>query len=557
MKEHKNIIDQLKNDDVYYKFSLDNLGREIVKKVLNLDTLNIDFSDFADQIDKNMLFMNSLKPESIEINNFSDIAKEFLHVKNAPADEFAYFCLEVKKLKKILNENISELEKQKKEINKSETIRIRLFEEYIARNKSYKEDLRQYLSNDIFLDVDRRSKIDKNGNHLGRTNYTINFLDYKINQAAGVNEDFLKIEHKLVHLPVPDFQKLFRLYNEDRVKFYTNLPSKFFIERIEKYLDKKEISNYFIYRRKETIEKLLTFFKTKDFFSFNTIVTLQIEGLFSDFSQMLGNEKNEKGSITSIVNNLGNEELLFGYEYFGYIFPIVRNDIAHGNYYIKHDDEQQYQYMHIDLLLDLCFIMEIFEQENIIFNKCIKYLKDFGKINPVDKLQLHIANYLNKNDKPNKGNRPQSGIDFEDILSHYGIDFEAIKEELCSDEFFAKFENFLLTHPDMIMEKDLQFEYKYNMKPMNLYDCIGELIKYKYISPQVGERFRDTLNSIHSCYKKYMKEFLPKKRLEKLENLSCEEKRKFDNITIDNFENLPTITFEEYFKNFYQNNCEK
>ncbi|NCS34315.1 MAG: hypothetical protein GPJ14_08430 [Microcystis aeruginosa G11-01] len=140
-------------------------------------------------------------------------------------------------------------------------------------------------------------------------------------------------------------------------------------EKLETLISKSHILD----KRKQVIHTMLSHFEKKDYISFVSMVPLQIEGIFEDICRELGASESELG-ISSLNKKLEiiDEKInsLLSFEYYSFIFPVLRNLVAHGGL-VGGDLEETA----IKLMLDLYPVCLLADSNDLPINRAIQVLK--------------------------------------------------------------------------------------------------------------------------------------------------------------------------------------
>ncbi|AFA49351.1 hypothetical protein Awo_c25950 [Acetobacterium woodii DSM 1030] len=95
--------------------------------------------------------------------------------------------------------------------------------------------------------------------------------------------------------------------------------------------------------------------------------------MFSDYMDII--EVGRKGnSITDKLGYLNKKEHLWGYIYYAFDFPNIRNNIAHGDII-----ETDLKEVASDILLDLVYIVKMIDSQDLEYKKVIDFLEEIDK----------------------------------------------------------------------------------------------------------------------------------------------------------------------------------
>ncbi|MDX8130462.1 hypothetical protein QLH52_24470 [Methylomonas sp. OY6] len=190
--------------------------------------------------------------------------------------------------------------------------------------------------------------------------------------------------NKFMDLPASDYRDLVKECKSSPEKFkeyataYINGASSEFPSVREKLADLVQKS-HILFDRKQVIETMLRHFDEKDYISFVSMAPLQIEGIFADICREIGVSEKQL-DISSLNDKLQHIDerirRFFFFEYYAFLFPVLRNQVAHGGLV---DGEFEDTALH--LMLDLLPVCELTVSEDLPVMHALKILKDSAKNN--------------------------------------------------------------------------------------------------------------------------------------------------------------------------------
>ena len=188
--------------------------------------------------------------------------------------------------------------------------------------------------------------------------------------------NYNEIDNKFLDLPMSDFSSLQDLYNDDFERF-KKFVSSYIAEKkiVDRILDEVN-KNHFLVKKIETIKRIIDAYSVKDFFIFDNLVPLFIEGVFADICLALGISQNalNASSLNDKLDKIRDiVKYPIIYEYFAFTFPIVRNKIAHGD--LQTNDDEYNANM---LLLDLLSVVRFANDDKLPFNEYRKKIDDLA-----------------------------------------------------------------------------------------------------------------------------------------------------------------------------------
>ena len=293
---------------------------------------------------------------------------------------------------------------------------------YAKKNGKLIDELCSYVANDLDAEAVRQAR----NNCLyfsGLDNLTI--LETKADHTTlgSLNE----LSNKFGELPVQEFYDALALFHSDKVAFY-KWAEEYLNSRLNALQDLITDNQWFTFR-KDILLKAIDFYTKGAYQVSNSIVSLQIEGIITDVLICLGADPKglEHQQITNKVHALYEHNVnFFDEEYYSFIFPVIRNRIAHGGAHTTQKEDA------IMLLLDLSRICKFAAEEPSL---------------PINTLAQIIAHYTYAQTKEEKGKS----------LYDYAI-YIANNKDLIKPEFylFQKEEDSLISD---IRETDVMWEW--------------------------------------------------------------------------------------------------
>lgn len=161
----------------------------------------------------------------------------------------------------------------------------------------------------------------------------------------------------------------------------------YIIERLEKLIS----GHHQLNKREEILKQLIEAYSQDKFLLFSNAAPLQIEGIFNDYFLELGIEPAElnTAALHKKLDILSDKDKNFNhYEYYKFVFPVLRNKVAHGNLYSGNSELTTGM-----LLLDLSHICRVITKtERIKINRALRYLKEYMQRPDKNNLLLAVLN---------------------------------------------------------------------------------------------------------------------------------------------------------------------
>lgn len=325
------------------------------------------------------------KFEVVNLNNNSTpdeyihyILFELMKLKQIPRDAFIQITKDCINDIRDIDELIKKYSVDKKALDKDKEIEGKRYKDklliyYIKKLKTAKNDIVDFLSKKSQKHSINIS-IPKADNILIARDYRYHFRENRMPFAI---ENLNEITHKIDFVNIPDFYSLFNLYKEDSKKFYSHLKQKYPAKKFISDIKKRITSNHILNDRSEILNQLLKFYSTKKLNIFINLIPQQIEGLLYDLALELGVKKEtlKNSSVSEKAEHIKRHMPMFNdyiFEYFHFVFPQIRNKIAHGMK-IKEDISN----LSYSLLLDLNKLTELICSTKVKSNKAIQSLKNY------------------------------------------------------------------------------------------------------------------------------------------------------------------------------------
>ena len=354
--------------------------KKIIPEIFDYQTFN----------EKRIFFIKKIKWNNDEIpSNEIDFHKfictKILRFKSLPREEFINIFNECQSDLEEINQVKSKYEADLKELNKNKEI----------EGKKYKKDLLIYYINKLeqaesgITSYIRKGLMETSfNNSVGQKKSIWSLVDYRYEYRNSrifyAVENLNEISNKIQFVNLPRFFELLQIYKKDSKKFYSilkrNHPAKEFIQKIKKRINQNHILN----KRKSILTELLKSYENRKYELFLNICPQQIEGLLYDLAIEAGikPESLKTSSVSDKAQLLKDKTEFFhdiNYEYYRFVFPVIRNRIAHGLGISENLPDNSYS-----LLLDLNQITKLICSQKLKTNKARILLEK-----AVEKKDLH------------------------------------------------------------------------------------------------------------------------------------------------------------------------
>ncbi|MDR0868752.1 MAG: hypothetical protein LBP75_09835 [Planctomycetota bacterium] len=227
--------------------------------------------------------------------------------------------------------------------------------------------------------------------------------------------------------------------------FLYNIESKKYCNAILDTVGK----NFILCSRQEVIEDALNLFQNKRYASFISIASIQIEGFVTDYLREIGIDNLKRAAVTEKLHILRNRDGLSEYIYYAFDFPILRNEIAHG-------DIVNSVRTACELLMDIHHFVKILsgkdESRKPLYKNWLQcFVKRFHAVSSeLDKAKLLISEFDCKNKNANPSTEYLTRLLNQDVNDGL-IAFYDIKAGLEAIKGFAHSKDFI----NSILDNDL------------------------------------------------------------------------------------------------------
>lgn len=174
----------------------------------------------------------------------------------------------------------------------------------------------------------------------------------------------------------------------------------------KKYIDEYDIlerllcvvsNNYYLQNRQEIITEAVNLFRNGNYIPFVYLLVPQIEGLFDVYKIVLriNNDEGTNGLVEKL-DIINKYQRIWGYIYYAFEFPVLRNDIAHGNM-VEVTPEMAY-----DTLMDVFYLFHEIESSDREYKIILDFLENFLCKQPDDDIEFvleYFSGSLNLNEK--------------------------------------------------------------------------------------------------------------------------------------------------------------
>ena len=227
-----------------------------------------------------------------------------------------------------------------------------------------------------------------------------------------------------------------------------------YLALFKRYIDEHNIlerilelvsNNYYLKNREKIIKEAVVLFNKRNYIPFTYLLVPQIEGLFDVYKNVLGINNNEKvNGLIEKLEQINEHKRIWGYIYYAFEFPVLRNDIAHGNI-VEITSEIAY-----DTLMDIFYLFQEIDSSQRQYKVMLNFFETFSS-KAIDSASIYVLEYFSCSieGKDNLG-WLEKCLDgrYESLLQWYGHlnTFNKLKEFFGSSNFRS------LMHPNEELE---------------------------------------------------------------------------------------------------------
>jgi hypothetical protein len=332
----------------------------------------INFLSFA-EIRKQLVDNGETGLPEQENDFYEFICRTYLEIEKPPHISLVQFYDQAAKDISEIDARISSYQiKLNDPDNDENSYERRLWAYYIQLNQKAKSEIIYFLTSKKIYDFAWRDCIAKESiinsiylripyrYCLGKKKYDVDFLS--------------DISNKMGELPIAVRASLEASFkSEDQTLFYEAARKYIEDNLVVVEIESHVANNHRLNGRKRIFEELIKVYNQGDKYIFCSVAPLQIEGLFYDYSLELGVEESSLRNATLgdklqliIARNPGYRS----YEYYMFRFPMIRNEVAHGQILNKNID-----WLADYLLLDLLDLCRLLVSNSLSVNRAVSIIK--------------------------------------------------------------------------------------------------------------------------------------------------------------------------------------
>lgn len=464
-----------------YVFTKDR--RYIVLKFIEKSFEINNISKMKDEEIKNLL-VDTYKYELIKNLNgkelYNKISEEYLGIKEEPKKIYEKYLNNINMHLKEIEKNIKHLESLLLECanGNGKDLNLRKIKYYISKNIKEKDNIKCIKKNKL-KKLSLMEAIQPEYNRFGIYRYAEYPKGFYIENDYSIRIKF--------------YSETMELYEELKLKYKNN--KKEYYRYMNSYIDNNHNlienmiliveNNYYLKNRKSILCKTLYNFKNGNKEVFVYLAGIQIEGIFFDYCKIIGLnfKKNSRLSLTQKIEEINHKIKLYGYEYFKFDFPKIRNKIAHGRV-INNDINN----LANELFLDLNYILNLFNEKYLNFN-AIKDIIEKFKIEKTEKWLC--ASYIIESIKNKFYCEFLFGNKYNEVLKYYDLMYKR-------DKLIYNLDNIMIW--DMVFNR-IFLDGKYDERMYNDFKNFKEYLDKKGLFPVHLQKIFEEFEKRKELYK--------------------------------------------------------
>lgn len=423
--EISEVFNEIMKDGLLFRCNFNQISQHFLSRFLKVNPFSVDFITLKEAYLTNIGFQEKQKSddlhnifikksEDIEDKNEREfhkyICKTYFGLIKEPKEELLSAFINASRDIKEIDETLKNIQEKldtisKNNINSEIQEKKTILNYYQRHNIKAKDEILEFIKNDI-NDFALMNSYDNSmfSGLLDKIPY-----NYRWNPKWYKPKYPNDLENKFRESVIADFQKLLRMYQDDKSSFYEYLQNYIRDEEIVFSIKDLIDKHHLLDVRKEIILEAVSTYEHGAKIMFANVVPTIIEGILHDLCLIVGENENElqhkgfQAKLDKLQDVFGYE---LYYEYFSFRFRLFRNKVAHGQ--LTKDDVDELGDL---LLLDLYEIFKLvlslklkFNQKRFvidILNKTLfepdyKYVLEYLLLDQIDipsfyKLDKHIA----------------------------------------------------------------------------------------------------------------------------------------------------------------------
>lgn len=311
---------------------------------------------------------------------------------------------------------------------------------------------------------------------------------WSFDDTFGDIEQYENIDWKskinFLEAPITYGKELAKMKQSNSEQYLAAFKSYIDVHKIPERLLHITSENYYLHDRQEIIKEAINLFRTEKYIAFVYLLVPQIEGLFDVYISLLEiDNKKRRSGLSEKLHVIHESHRLWGYVYYAFEFPVLRNDIAHGNMVCVTPE------MAYDTLMDIFYLFHEIESEDRQYKIFLNFLNEFSD-KQLDKRVAYVLDYFSNLQEDNKLKWLEICLDgsYDDMIVFYDhMDTFTELKVLFNSEQFRKaiydYEPLKIRIDDEYEGK--QISYKKLNREVTKYMPLLELLKSYVDFPQI------------------------------------------------------------------------
>lgn len=356
--EHDKILHDIYHANYFYSATYNQLAKHFLSYFLT-DIFQRSFEDIRTAV-ISQVNDPSIYPKA-EVAFYQFICKTHLDLERLPAAVMLQYYGEAMIDLQTIDNRLKEHERLAEEINAKEpsqkteqdTYQIRILNHYHQANSNAKEEIMRFL----FYKIKDYTLFNSTLRPWITTLFYAGIpYSFRVLSKHLQWESLSDLSNKFNDLPIDEHRRLQGLYNAtDKSEFYGEVRQYISSHNIIDKIKGMIAGNHRLDQRSRVFTETFEAYDRGSKYIFCSVIALQIEGLFSDYCLELEIDETSirSGSLTDKVRMAATKNRRYrNFEYYAFRFPLIRNQVAHGNL-IKDDVDDLADYLILDLF-DVC-----------------------------------------------------------------------------------------------------------------------------------------------------------------------------------------------------------
>jgi hypothetical protein len=379
MGDIRRSINKIAKDHDILDIPLNKLARIFLNDYIDKDCIQIPFQELRESYEARFLNEDpEIERIPLDENEFYEkICASYLFiVSNTDSklkENIRQIIADLKTIEKTKIKYTKDLELLKKaEFEEGNNYKEKLLIHYINKQRKAENEIISYIKDKLYP----QTKLNRYKSFLNHDLFNFKY-SYEFYPYSYHIEHLSELRNKLGSLSVTKYFELEKIYRNKRDSFLTELKKVYTAKEIILNIKSCIKKNHRLNQRRDLIFSILDLFLKNKFQLFCNIVPQQVEGIIYDYSLEFGIDDKSllNSTLVDKVNQLAEKgDKNVDYEYFAFIFPVIRNRVAHGKIITKDIELNAWL-----LLLDLNSSCELMLSNDLLLNKTLLNIENAYK----------------------------------------------------------------------------------------------------------------------------------------------------------------------------------